>query len=282
MTVSGSAVSIAANENLTMASGTGQFSQTYTGTSNAASITANSLSAGSSALTIASSATASGIVYGVNSSLTGAATTNVAGYFSATGATNNYGILVPNGSVGIGTTSPISSLDLSQKTDALALPAGGSTQEPSSPTGGMIRFNSTTSAVETYSGNNGWGEVATTTGSVHLTNQSANISATTLATPSVDTIFQITCISVVTTAAGTSSTLPAVRFYWTDADSGYTYSAIAICSTNSGNVVGTAGSSFYPISAKGGTNVQYDTSGYASNPANAMKYAIKIRLLQMP
>ena len=99
------ATTVAANQNLTLASGTGQFAQTYTGTSNAATITANSLGTGAAALTIGSSST-SGTVYGIKSSLTGAATTNIAGYFSATGATNNYGLLVPNGNVGIGTTSP--------------------------------------------------------------------------------------------------------------------------------------------------------------------------------
>lgn len=64
-------------------------------------------------------------VYGVNASITGTFTgntgaqmaavratntaispTNIAGYFSASGGTNNYGILVPNGKVGIGTTTP--------------------------------------------------------------------------------------------------------------------------------------------------------------------------------
>jgi hypothetical protein len=43
---------------------------------------------------------------------TGTSSTNVAGYFSASGATNNYGLLVPNGSVGIGTTSPSYTLDV--------------------------------------------------------------------------------------------------------------------------------------------------------------------------
>ena len=48
----------------------------------------------------------SGTVYGIYGSATGGATTNYGGYFSATGATNNYGLVVPNGNVGIGTTSP--------------------------------------------------------------------------------------------------------------------------------------------------------------------------------
>ena len=48
----------------------------------------------------------SGTVYGFYGTATGAATTNYAGYFSATNATNNYGLVVLDGNVGIGTTSP--------------------------------------------------------------------------------------------------------------------------------------------------------------------------------
>jgi len=53
-----------------------------------------------------------GTAYGIGGYASGAATTNVAGIFSATGATNNYGLLVTNGNVGIGTTSPLSKLDV--------------------------------------------------------------------------------------------------------------------------------------------------------------------------
>lgn len=62
-------------------------------------------------MTVATSST-SGTVYGVKSNTTGASTTNIAGYFSATNATNNYGLIVASGNVGIGTTSPGSALDL--------------------------------------------------------------------------------------------------------------------------------------------------------------------------
>ncbi len=64
-------------------------------------------------------------------------------------------VLNPNGgNVGIGSTSPRVSLDLSQRTDALALPSGNTGQEPVGPNG-MIRYNSTTPAVEAYV-NNAW------------------------------------------------------------------------------------------------------------------------------
>ena len=53
-----------------------------------------------------------GTGYGFQAIKTGASTTNVAGYFSASGGTNNYAIIVPSGSgnVGIGLTSPSSAL----------------------------------------------------------------------------------------------------------------------------------------------------------------------------
>jgi hypothetical protein len=56
---------------------------------------------------------ASGTSYGIFAQATGASSgTNVAGYFSAAGGANNYGILVPNGFVGIGTATPASLLTI--------------------------------------------------------------------------------------------------------------------------------------------------------------------------
>lgn len=53
-----------------------------------------------------------GTAYGGYFSATEVSANNIAGYFTATGGTNNYGIIVANGSVGIGTTAPTSVLDL--------------------------------------------------------------------------------------------------------------------------------------------------------------------------
>jgi hypothetical protein len=53
-----------------------------------------------------------GTAYGIGGYASGAATTNVGGIFSASGATNNYGLLVTNGNVGIGTTSPGAKLSI--------------------------------------------------------------------------------------------------------------------------------------------------------------------------
>jgi len=60
-----------------------------------------------------------------------------------------------NGKVGIGTTSPLVSLDLGNKTDAVRLPAGTTAEQPSSPVNGMIRYNSSNNKFEAYE-NGAW------------------------------------------------------------------------------------------------------------------------------
>ncbi len=51
-------------------------------------------------------------------------------------------LIIGLGKLGIGTTSPVVSLDLRAETDAIALPVGTTGQEPASPVNGMIRYNS--------------------------------------------------------------------------------------------------------------------------------------------
>lgn len=65
----------------------------------------------------------SNLVYGIHATAgsgTGSPTnlTTVGGYFSATGGTNNYGLLVASGNVGIGTTSPDAGLAVISNTSA--------------------------------------------------------------------------------------------------------------------------------------------------------------------
>jgi len=57
-----------------------------------------------------------GTAYGVIGQSTGASVTNVGGYFSASGATNNYGLIVNAGNVGIGTAAPAALLHLTSTT----------------------------------------------------------------------------------------------------------------------------------------------------------------------
>ncbi|MDE1902166.1 MAG: hypothetical protein KGI37_11105 [Alphaproteobacteria bacterium] len=76
--------------------------------------------------------------------------------FSISDETNHLERFVINasGSVGIGSTAPVVSLDLSQKTDAIALPNGASSTRPTGTAlaNGEIRYNSGTSAVEYWNG----------------------------------------------------------------------------------------------------------------------------------
>ncbi len=59
--------------------------------------------------------------------------------------------LIVKGNVGIGSTTPNSALDISQKNDAVSLPSGTSAQRPSG-VNGMIRYSQTNSALEAYYG----------------------------------------------------------------------------------------------------------------------------------
>ncbi len=54
-------------------------------------------------------ATATQTTYGMQvvNTHTGTSSTNIAGYFSASGGTNNYGLLIANGNVGIGNSAPL-------------------------------------------------------------------------------------------------------------------------------------------------------------------------------
>ena len=66
-------------------------------------------------LVINETGTTAGIThYGIWSNVDGVHATgdNIAGYFTATGGANNYGLLIPNGNVGIGTTSPGAKLNV--------------------------------------------------------------------------------------------------------------------------------------------------------------------------
>ena len=67
---------------------------------------------GSAAFWIQQTGASPGTAYGAIIEKTGASQTNVGGSFSATGATNNYGLIVSNGSVGIGITTPTDKLEV--------------------------------------------------------------------------------------------------------------------------------------------------------------------------
>ncbi len=78
-------------------------------------------------------------------------------------------VLNSSGSVAIGTTSPQASLDVSSRSDAIALPSGNTASRPSVLVPGMLRYNSDNLAVEIYQ-NGSW---ATVGGAAWLANGSS-------------------------------------------------------------------------------------------------------------
>ena len=111
---------------------------------------------------------------------------------------------------------------------------------------------------------------------------SANIGTTLLyAVPASPTM---TCIAFVMSSvdirAGSSSTLPSTTLTWTDINSGIPQSFV-VTPTNTGNLTSTFQSNQFMFNPLTSTNVQWFTSGYASNPANTMGYAVTLKLLCM-
>ena len=87
-------------------------------------------------------------------------------------------VLATNNNVGIGTTSPNVSLDLTQKTDAVALPSGTSSQRPTvGVANGDIRYSQSLNAVEAYI-NGAWDTLLTSAGSTSGVNLGTAASAT--------------------------------------------------------------------------------------------------------
>ncbi len=85
------------------------------------------------------------------------------GYAGVDTAPSNGAII--QGDVGIGSTSPITSLDLSQKTDAIALPVGNTANRPTGAalTNGEMRYNTSTPGVEAYV-NGSWSPLGSSSG----------------------------------------------------------------------------------------------------------------------
>lgn len=89
-------------------------------------------------------------------------------------------------------------------------------------------------------------------------------------------MYRVSCYAVVTVAASTSSTLPAIGIGWTDDATNTPLSANDVTPTNSANAVGAFGQGSIIINAKEGTNITRQTSGYTSTSAGEMTYAIRI------
>ena len=86
--------------------------------------------------------------YGITTALLTPSGT-LSGLVQSTAGGNSY---FTGGNVGIGTTNPGVSLDLSGRTDAMALPVGTTAQRPASPMPGQMRWNTSLSLLEVYTG----------------------------------------------------------------------------------------------------------------------------------
>jgi uncharacterized membrane protein len=80
-------------------------------------------------------------------------------------------IWTSSGNIGIGSTNPTVSLDISA-TDAIRIPVGNESERPTDPTQGMVRYNTTDSQFEGYSGTTWQG-----LGGVISTDQNTKITA---------------------------------------------------------------------------------------------------------
>ena len=118
-----------------------------------------------------------------------------------------------------------------------------------------------------------------TASSVDLTAQTANIAGTNLVASPTAGCYRISVYIAVTTAGGSSSTLPATVFTWNDQQSGQAMS-LTLTPTNSGNALTTFQDAVGFISANASA-IQYATTGYVSAGSPSMQYALHIRIEAM-
>ncbi|PYU66606.1 MAG: hypothetical protein DMG49_21605 [Acidobacteria bacterium] len=126
---------------------------------------------------------------------------------------------------------------------------------------------------------------------IDITNQNANQGASTFyTTPSSGGagMYRVSAYVVLTTVDAVSSTLPNVQIVFTDQNTNTTITMDATpilagagmgqTAALTNNTVGTAVSGVIAISVGGGTVIQYQTAGYASNTPGTMKYAMHLKL----
>jgi len=130
--------------------------------------------------------------------------------------------------------------------------------------------------------------VPTQVANVALTAQSSTIGATSLYSPSTDTMVMVEAYAIVTQAATSSSTLGSIGLEYTDADNTTTQTTTMRCNNRTGSsVTQITGNSLttvlnchgtYRIS--GGTSMTYNM-GYASSGATSMQYSLYIKVYKL-
>jgi hypothetical protein len=112
---------------------------------------------------------------------------------------------------------------------------------------------------------------------VDLTSQDADISETALYNLAGG-VNRVSAYIVLTTADGSSSTLPSVQIRWADPDTNTQTGWLVLTPTNSADTFNTVLQGSAMINAKYGGGLDYNTTGYVSGTPNAMKYAVHIRV----
>lgn len=165
-------LTVGANQNLTMASGTGVFTQTYSGTANAHDITSSSTTASNKALNVSQTGATSGTDYAGYFSNTGAATTNIGLYATASGGTNNYAAQI-DGTLLLGSDLPL------QRIGTGSLSIGGGTPSVSQSLffGSGAGTSATTASNSNFLGENA-GSGATGAEHSNFFGQNAGLNAT--------------------------------------------------------------------------------------------------------
>lgn len=138
-----------------------------------------------------------------------------------------------------------------------------------SATGAITKVNNFTTA--------GPGVAAIAIPPVHSTGNNNNIGSTNLIASVTAGRYRVHGYWIETTAAGVSSTLPNLVIGWTDADSSVAQTFTAAATNAAGNsTAGVYGFLTFILNCKSATALTYQTTGYASNAANAMQYALNI------
>lgn len=127
--------------------------------------------------------------------------------------------------------------------------------------------------------------------SVDLTGQTANLgNVATYTTPAGTGSYLVTCYTVVTTAATTSSTLPNCNIGFVDGDTGVNATGagggggnMALGQTSTKNVVGAISYNASPgnvlyIHTASLSNIVYNTTGYVTSGTTPMQYAFHLRI----
>lgn len=190
------------------------------------------------------------------------------------------GISYNGTAVGIGTATPQAGLDVATTGttgSAIIVPRDNTANRPTTPVGGMIRYNNDTSNLEAYQGSTAnWNTLPGTVARVNLANQSAAKASTTIFTPTATDFYNVCVFFQVHAAGGTGNLTPMISFT-SGADGNLTTGTL----TGSIDISSTGWrGSCTPIFAFANGAINYYTD-LVGAPTAALKYSLYIRITNM-